>query len=327
KQVGRHLALTVSRTGGTNSGALLGDVTVEVRDVNNNKVATDNTTSIQLSPQLVTAPGSPVSGYLAGLTTQTVSNGSVTFHTFVVNRNKNPSFDIQGITAGSPIRITAPNHGLVDGSQVVISGAQGVSGANGRFTVTKVDDSNFTLNGSTGTGTYTGGGTWALAVTGASGAGSPIVITSPNHGLSTGQQVLVSGVGGNTAANGTFTIHKIDDNTFSLDGTTGNGAYTPGTGSFVLTSSLYTLKATSPNVPVLAGVSPVFGVTSGTPTKLIITSGRIQTPPMNQPAFIAGQPLNDIVVVLQDDIGNVVRTNPDRVVVSLAILQTGAPPT
>src|SRR5262249_54402327 len=69
------------------------------------------------------------------------------------------------------------------------------------------------------------------------------------------------------------------------------------------------------------------GVTAGTPTKLIITSGRVQTPPNNQPTFIAGQPLNDIVVVLQDDIGNVVRTNPDRVVVSLAILQTGDHPT
>src|SRR5262249_12548339 len=102
-QVADHLTFTVVPTGVTSSGALLGDVTVEVRDAGNNKVAGDNTTSIQLTPQLVAAPGSPVSGYLAGVTTQTVSNGSVTFHTLVINRNKNPSFDIPRITTGSPV--------------------------------------------------------------------------------------------------------------------------------------------------------------------------------------------------------------------------------
>src|SRR5262249_41235302 len=102
-QVADHLTFTVVPTGITDSGALLGDVTVEVRDANNNKMTGDNTTSIQLTPQLVTAPGSPVSGYLAGLTTQTVTNGSVTFDTLVLNRNKNPSFDIPRITTGSPV--------------------------------------------------------------------------------------------------------------------------------------------------------------------------------------------------------------------------------
>ncbi len=65
-----------------------------------------------------------------------------------------------------------------------------------------------------------------MAVTG-SGV-SPIAITSNNHGLTTGRQVTVSGVGGNTAANGTFTVTVIDTNRFSLDATTGNGAYTSG---------------------------------------------------------------------------------------------------
>ena len=56
-QVADHLTFTVVPTGVTSSGALLGDVTVEVRDAGNNKVAGDNTTSIQLTPQLVAAPG------------------------------------------------------------------------------------------------------------------------------------------------------------------------------------------------------------------------------------------------------------------------------
>ena len=66
-----------------------------------------------------------------------------------------------------------------------------------------------------------------VAITGASNA-SPIVISSTAHGLNTGDAISVSGVAGNTAANGVFTITKVDDNSFSLNGTTGNAAYTTG---------------------------------------------------------------------------------------------------
>lgn len=64
-------------------------------------------------------------------------------------------------------------------------------------------------------------------VTGATNA-SPIVITSANHKLTTGMKVTVESVGGNTAANGTHTITVVNANSFSLDGSTGNGAYTSG---------------------------------------------------------------------------------------------------
>jgi len=76
---------------------------------------------------------------------------------------------------------------------------------------------------------------------------SPIVITSAGHGLLTGQRVTITGVGGNTAANGTFTITKVDDNSFSLNGSTGNGAYTSG-GTWN-TTGLYkaTVAATAAN--------------------------------------------------------------------------------
>lgn len=57
---------------------------------------------------------------------------------------------------------------------------------------------------------------------------SPIVVTSSGHGLTTGARVTITGVGGNTAANGTFVVTVLDGNTFSLDGSTGNGAYTSG---------------------------------------------------------------------------------------------------
>jgi hypothetical protein len=78
------------------------------------------------------------------------------------------------------------------------------------------------------------------SVTAATNA-SPIQITSNLHGLLSGTRITISGVGGNTAANGTFIITVVDNNNFTLNGTTGNGAYTSG-GSWTttyLTGSIY----------------------------------------------------------------------------------------
>jgi hypothetical protein len=57
---------------------------------------------------------------------------------------------------------------------------------------------------------------------------TPIVITSTAHGFSNGDLVAITGVGGNTAANGNFAISSVAANTFELDGSVGNGAYTSG---------------------------------------------------------------------------------------------------
>lgn len=64
-------------------------------------------------------------------------------------------------------------------------------------------------------------------ITDASNA-SPIVITSVGHGLTTGSRVTISGVGGNTAANGTFVVTRLTADTFRLDSSAGSGAYTSG---------------------------------------------------------------------------------------------------
>lgn len=65
------------------------------------------------------------------------------------------------------------------------------------------------------------------AISNASNA-SPIVITSAAHGLQTGTPVVISGVAGNAAANGTFRVTRLSADTFSLDGSTGDGPYTAG---------------------------------------------------------------------------------------------------
>lgn len=71
-----------------------------------------------------------------------------------------------------------------------------------------------------------------LGVSGATNA-TPIVITSTNHGFSNGDQVTISGVGGNTAANGTFLVAGATSDTFQLTtlagvDVAGNGEYTSG---------------------------------------------------------------------------------------------------
>ena len=53
---------------------------------------------------------------------------------------------------------------------------------------------------------------------------SPIVVTITGHGFSTGDMVTVFGHETNVAANGSWTITKVTDDTFSLDGSSGSGA-------------------------------------------------------------------------------------------------------
>lgn len=67
-------------------------------------------------------------------------------------------------------------------------------------------------------------------ITGATNA-NPISITSTGHGFSTGDLVVISGVGGNTNANGEYAITVLTANTFTLTGRIGSGSYTANTGS------------------------------------------------------------------------------------------------
>lgn len=67
-----------------------------------------------------------------------------------------------------------------------------------------------------------------IVVSGASNA-SPIELATPiPHGFETGDRVSVKGVLGNTAANGWWTITVRTPSTFTLDGSSGNGAWAGG---------------------------------------------------------------------------------------------------
>lgn len=66
-------------------------------------------------------------------------------------------------------------------------------------------------------------------VTSATNASPISITTSVNHSLITGQSVAIHSVTGNTAANGTWTVTVTGSNTFTLDGSTGNGTGSTGT--------------------------------------------------------------------------------------------------
>lgn len=83
-----------------------------------------------------------------------------------------------------------------------------------------------------------------VAISGATNV-SPIVVTATGHGLPIGGRAAgtITGVLGNTAANGTWVFNVIDANTLGLIGSAGNGAYTSG-GSLSKATVQYTFVDT-----------------------------------------------------------------------------------
>ncbi len=143
----------------------------------------------------------------------------------------NPTTSITNVSLNTPIVITSATV-PPPGTKVTI--AQTNTPADGSWSVTILDATHFSLNDSTGSGTYTSGGTWAplYPITDATNA-SPIVITTSSPVPANGTQVTISGVQGNTAANGTWTVTNTNTaaGTFALtsqsgSNSTGNGTFT-----------------------------------------------------------------------------------------------------
>lgn len=144
------------------------------------------------------------------------------------------TFNIASATDTSPIVVgTTASHGYSTGDFVEVSGATGNTAANGTWRITVLSSTGFSLDSSAGNGTYGGGGkvrkyNSMFAVSGATNASPIVVTTDAAHGLSTNHYVEIAGVTGNTAANGIHQITVLTTTTFSLDFSTGNGAYASG---------------------------------------------------------------------------------------------------
>lgn len=69
------------------------------------------------------------------------------------------ALDILAATNASPIVVTsAAPHGLLTGNVATIKGVLGNAATNGTWTITRIDGTHFSLDGSSGSGVYTGGG-------------------------------------------------------------------------------------------------------------------------------------------------------------------------
>ncbi len=88
-----------------------------------------------------------------------IRQGRTNFGSFTLSTESTASFTINNATNASPIQITTVSaNGLVTGQTVVISGVTGNTNANGTFVITRIDSTNFTLNGTTGNANYISGG-------------------------------------------------------------------------------------------------------------------------------------------------------------------------
>jgi hypothetical protein len=155
---------------------------------------------------------------------------------------------ITAVTGTAPIEVeTSVAHGYNTGDQVHIEGVLGRTIANNTdatpfWTVSKINDTRFSLDGSDATVTAD-----YVAGTGRSRGprrpddvpiqlvtnATPMVVTAINHGFISGDTVTVSNVLGTTSANTgganpTWTITVIDANSIILRGSAGNGAFIPG---------------------------------------------------------------------------------------------------
>jgi hypothetical protein len=97
-----------------------------------------------------------------------------------------------------------------------------------------------------------------LTVAGATNASPIVITTTAPHGLVTGAQVAISLVQGNTAANGTFTITVTGPNSFTLDGSSGNGVWTAG-GVVTLPGALSLSQALNASIADVTTIAATLG--------------------------------------------------------------------
>jgi len=144
------------------------------------------------------------------------------------------SSTISSATNAIPIVLTITSHGLNTGSQILISNAVGLSTATGAASV--LNDTPFWVNWLSNNSvelytnksrtipsngfTATVGVSTIVTLTGYVGSGTvvtPVIITSPNHGIITGTQIYIDGIVGTTQLNQrSYFVDFITINTLTL---------------------------------------------------------------------------------------------------------------
>lgn len=161
-----------------------------------------------------------------------------------------PAASISTMTynSGSPPTLTVTTstaHGLATGNTVVIKDAV-PTGYNGEYPVTVINTTSFTATLPSGTvnpGKYISAITWADI----SGSTDRATVTSPSHGLNSGDLVTIAGAVP-TEYNGTRTITYISADSYRMGI---ESSYEPGN----LTSAIAAPKALTPRATALANTT------------------------------------------------------------------------
>ncbi|MBL7487086.1 ubiquitin-activating E1 FCCH domain-containing protein [Frankia sp. AgW1.1] len=118
-----------------------------------------------------------------------------------------PPLTISNVTGTTTVTVTtSANHGYGSGDVVLISGVGGITGVNGTKTITRVAPTQFTLNSTTGSGSYTSGGKVqrSFGATGSSNEGVWTLLLNDN----TRDGLVVRGKEGSTANLALFRDYK-----------------------------------------------------------------------------------------------------------------------
>ncbi|MGB1799890.1 MAG: hypothetical protein ACPHLK_03565, partial [Gammaproteobacteria bacterium] len=162
---------------------------------------------------LITITGASPNEYNGTFTIANANMGAGTFTYTVPNALANASGTISA-SKGSLVTVNkTTGHGFSNGQTVTIAGAT-PSDYNGTYTITFVDANNFTYITTNAIGTTPATGT----ITASSGFSTVASATLADHGLATGDSITVSGAAVNSGTNtydGTFTVTKIDNDTFT----------------------------------------------------------------------------------------------------------------
>jgi hypothetical protein len=228
--IGANYYITVSS--GANSIPVGSTVGIQnVLDQNGNALIADNLFTIQSN-----------FGNDTGLIAIPSSSSSSTSST---NFGLRGNSGILGLRANAVVT-TSSNHPFINGDSVQIENTTGNLGIfNNTFTITYVSPTQFILN-STNSTQYTDDFTNANATGGIAGLENyPATVTSTNHPFTTDQSVQIEGTAN---FNGSYTITKIDNDRFTLNGKTNPTSYTEISNSTIDPNGLITLKNAGPTV-------------------------------------------------------------------------------
>lgn len=143
--------------------------------INDNLLAKETTITLT-----VDATGTPTSKTTFTTNLGTASTGMLVIDAFPVSTNTPPSGSITAISVGVLTQITVPSHGLLTGTQVIISGSDSTPSINGSWSVGVIDKNTFSIPFSVTTaGTR---GTFKLA---SYPTGTPFISYSENSGTIT----------------------------------------------------------------------------------------------------------------------------------------------